>query len=59
MLTLGLEEGTAVLVSLGEEEPLIAGLRRRRLILDSPRVLARDDREGAPERPPEAAQRTR
>jgi NAD+ kinase len=58
-LTIGLEEGTAVLVSLGEEEPLIAGLRRRRIILDSPRVLARDDREGAPERQPEPAQRTR
>jgi NAD+ kinase len=58
-LTTGLDEGTAVLVSLGEEEPLIAGLRRRRIILDSPRVLARDDREGAPERPPEPAQRTR
>src|SRR3954447_11286519 len=58
-LGIGLEEGTAVLVSLGEEEPLIAGLRRRRIILDSPRVLARDDREGAPERPPEPAQRTR
>jgi NAD+ kinase len=35
----------ATLVSLGEEEPLIAGLRRRRILLDSPRVLARDDRE--------------
>ena len=35
------------LVSLGEQEPLIAGLRRRRILLDSPRVLARDDREAA------------
>jgi NAD+ kinase len=58
-LTLSLDEGTAVLVSLGEEEPLIAGLRRRRLILDSPRVLARDDREGGAGAPPEPAQRTR
>jgi NAD+ kinase len=66
-LTVGLEESAAVLVSLGEHEPLIAGLRRRRIILDSPRVLARDEREGkregegeaAPERPPEPAQRTR
>ena len=64
-----------MLVSLGEHEPLIAGLRRRRIILDSPRVLARDEREGkpdgkgeaatdgeregAPRRPPEPAQRTR
>jgi NAD+ kinase len=35
----------ATLVSLGEEEPLLAGLRRRRIILDSPRVLAREKRE--------------
>jgi NAD+ kinase len=35
----------ATLVSLGEEEPLIAGLRRRRILLDSPRVLAREERE--------------
>jgi NAD+ kinase len=37
----------AELVSLGEHEGLIAGLRRRRLLLDSPRVLARDEREAA------------
>jgi len=35
----------ATLVSLGEEESVIAGLRRRRILMDSPRVLARDDRE--------------
>jgi NAD+ kinase len=35
----------ATLVSLGEEEPLISALRERRILLDSPRVLARDDRE--------------
>src|SRR5919112_1416681 len=35
----------ATLVSLGEEEPMLAGLRRRRIILDSPRVLAREQRE--------------
>jgi NAD+ kinase len=35
----------ATLVSLGEEESTIAGLRRRRILMDSPRVLARDDRE--------------
>jgi NAD+ kinase len=39
------EQDWATLVSLGEEESLVAGLRRRRIILDSPRVLARDDRE--------------
>src|SRR4051794_5246668 len=37
----------AQLVSLGEHETAIAGLRRRRILLDSPRVLARDDREAA------------
>jgi len=43
--TLRLEADRATLVSLGDDEPLIAGLRRRRIVLDSPRVLARDDRE--------------
>ena len=42
--TLELEPSFATLVSLGEEEPLIAGLRRRRILLDSPRVLAREER---------------
>ena len=46
-LALRLQPEYATLVSLGEHEPLIAGLRRRRIILDSPRVLARDDREAA------------
>jgi NAD+ kinase len=36
------------LVALGGEEPLLTGLRRRRILMDSPRVLARDDR-GVPE----------
>jgi len=43
--TLRLDPGFATLVSLGEEESTIAGLRRRRILMDSPRVLARDDRE--------------
>jgi NAD+ kinase len=34
----------ATLVGLGGEEPLLVGLRRRRIILDSPRILARDER---------------
>jgi NAD+ kinase len=42
---LRLDPGFATLVSLGEEESTIAGLRRRRILMDSPRVLARDDRE--------------
>ena len=44
---LSLEPDFATLVSLGEQETLIAGLRRRRIILDSPRVLAREDRAKA------------
>jgi len=45
-VALRLEPAFATLVSLGDHEPLMAGLRRRRIILDSPRVLARDDRVG-------------
>jgi NAD+ kinase len=44
-MTLRLEPGYATLVSLGEEEPMIAGLRRRRILLDSPRMLVRDQRK--------------
>jgi NAD+ kinase len=52
--TLRLEEAFATLVSLGEHESLIAGLRRRGILVDSPRMLARDGREaGALERPRE------
>ncbi len=43
--TLRLEEGFATLVSLGEHEPLIGGLRRRGILVDSPRMLARDNRD--------------
>ena len=42
-----LAPGHGTLVSLGDDEPMIAGLRRRRIIIDSPRILARDDREAA------------
>ncbi len=41
------EPAFARLVSLGAQESMLAGLRRRRLLLDSPRVLARDEREQA------------
>ena len=52
VFTLRLEEAFATLVSLGEHEPMIAGLRRRGILVDSPRVLARDSRDaGAPKRP--------
>ena len=44
---LRLERDFATLVSLGEEEPVLAGLRRRRIILDSPRVMAREERKTA------------
>jgi NAD+ kinase len=37
-------EEYATLAGLGDAEPLLAGLRRRRILIDSPRVLARDDR---------------
>jgi NAD+ kinase len=37
----------ATLVAFGDAEPLLAGLRRRRILMDSPRVLARDDRAAA------------
>jgi NAD+ kinase len=42
---LRLEPEFATLVSLGEHEPLVAGLRRRGILVDSARVLARDERE--------------
>ena len=52
---LRLEPEFATLVSLGEEESPIAGLRRRRILIDSPRVLARDDREQPGGREPAGA----
>ena len=55
--------GFATLVTLGEHEPMIAGLRRRRILVDSPRLLARDSREAGARRAPRprlvAHQRTR
>jgi NAD+ kinase len=44
-LSISLRESHATLVALGGEEPLLAGLRRRRVIMDTPRILAREDRE--------------
>jgi NAD+ kinase len=44
---IALEADAAQLVVLGDAESVWAGLRRRRIIIDSPRVLARDDREAA------------
>jgi len=45
--TLRLEPGFATLVSLGEDETTIAGLRRRRILIDSPRMVVRDQREAS------------
>ena len=42
--SLRFENEFATLVSFGEEEPLLAGLRRRGILLDSPRVVAREQR---------------
>ena len=36
----------ATLVALGGEDGMLAGLRRRQVIIDSPRMLARSEREG-------------
>ena len=38
----------ATLVTLADQEPLFTNLRRRGLVTDSPRILARDARAGAP-----------
>ena len=46
-LAITLRPDYAVLVALGEQEPMLAGLRRRRIVVDSPRLLGRDDREAA------------
>ena len=46
-LTAARVEDYATLVDFGDEEPLLAGLRRRRILMDSPRMLARDDRAAA------------
>jgi len=45
--TVSLRPEHATVVALGGEEPLLAGLRRRRVIMDSPRMLARDERDAA------------
>jgi NAD+ kinase len=46
-LEVALRRDHATLVVLGGEEPMLAGLRRRQVIIDSPRMLARDAREAA------------
>jgi NAD+ kinase len=44
LLTIGMRAHYATLVRLAEEEPRLTGLRRRGLVLDSPRVLVREAR---------------
>jgi NAD+ kinase len=43
-LTVRFREGAATMVSFPDQETLLAGLRRRRIIVDSPRVAADDER---------------
>jgi NAD+ kinase len=47
VFTVGGVPGAAQLIVLEGEESFWAGLRRRRIIIDSPRILARDEREEA------------
>lgn len=43
--TVALREDAATLVASSEPDHGLAGLRKRRIVMDSPRVMARDDRE--------------
>jgi NAD+ kinase len=43
-LTVSFHPGVARIVSFGDQESLLTGLRRRRIIIDSPRILAEDAR---------------
>jgi NAD+ kinase len=49
-LTVALREGVATMVSFPDQETLLPGLRRRRIIVDSPRVAADEERteDGCP-----------
>jgi NAD+ kinase len=44
-VTVTLREGYATVVSMTDQETMLTGLRRRALLIDSPRVLVRDKRE--------------
>jgi NAD+ kinase len=46
LLTVRTRPSYATLVRLADEEPRLSGLRRRGLVVDSPRVLVRDARPG-------------
>jgi NAD+ kinase len=43
-MTIRLRDGVATAVRFDDQEPFITGLRRRQIILDSPRILAEDAR---------------
>jgi NAD+ kinase len=43
-LTIGLRPAVTTIVGFDDQEPFIAGLRRRQIIADSPRILAEDAR---------------
>jgi hypothetical protein len=45
-LTVRWREEVATMVSFPDQETVLSGLRRRRIILDSPRVAADAEREG-------------
>jgi NAD+ kinase len=51
-LAIGLRADYATLIRLAGEEPRLTGLRRRGLVLDSPRVLVRQARPLSPPAPP-------
>jgi NAD+ kinase len=44
-LSIRLRADAATLVAFDDQEPLLAGLRRRRIIVDSPRMAAEDAHE--------------
>ena len=50
-VSVSLRQDYASLVTLADQEPLLTGLRRRGLVVDSPRILARDARGPGPGRP--------
>jgi NAD+ kinase len=43
-VTITLRPGVVTIVDFAEDEPLLTGLRRRQIIIDSPRILAEDAR---------------
>ena len=52
-MTITFKPGVATQVSFDDQEPLLAGLRRRRILLDSPRLMAEAARDyvNRPDRP--------